>query len=264
LADILNSFHKKRTLKMLMHFFLHVIRIFGKAHKGTHALLVLSLFWISVALAQTAPDSPNIDTLRKAASSAQFTDKKPAEAIELWSRLLQLKPYDNQALRLRGLAYAETGQPDLAERDGLRATELEPGNSSAWNSLCWGRILANRPLEARAACERGVALDVTNWAATVNLGHTFLLVGDRKRAQNWYQKTLPFIDTEGDLNDGPLADFDIFIGKGWQVSASKDARTWFETHGKGWLTKKAPADELLEQAKAAEKAKDYFKAVALR
>ena len=227
--------------------------------KTTRAFLVVSLIWMSAAHAQTAPDSPDIDTLRKAAISAQFTDKKPAEAIELWSRLLQLKPDDNQALRLRGSAYGETGQHDLAERDGLRATELEPSNRFAWGGLCWSRILANRPLEARPACEKGVSLGANSMAVTVNLGHTYLLQGDKATAQHWYQKTLPLIDSENDLKEGPLADFDLFISKGWQVETSKVARTWFDVNGTAWLTAKS----LLQRAEKADDTKDYAQALAL-
>ncbi|MCW2314359.1 tetratricopeptide repeat protein, partial [Rhodoferax antarcticus] len=215
----------------------------------------------SATAAQSAALS--VEELRKAAWTA-YKAKDWQKSIELWNAVLAQKPDDNQALRFRGSTYAETGEHDKALADQTRATVLEPGNSNAWNGLCWGRILANRPLAALPACEKAVALDPGSMASTVNLGHTYLLQGDRANAWAWYEKTIPLLDSEASLKSGPLDDFAIFLQRGWQPDLAKEGKAWFEVKGGARLARKAAADQLLQESKAAEDAKDLDLAITLR
>jgi tetratricopeptide (TPR) repeat protein len=73
-----------------------------------------------------------------------------------------------------------------------------------------------------------------NFAWNLNLGHAYLLQGDRETAHGWYEKTIPLIPDESSLETGPLADFDLFIERGWQVEASQD--------GAGLGRNRRPAD----------------------
>ncbi len=63
-----------------------------------------------------------------------------------------------------------------------------------------------------------MALKADNYAALVNLGHTYLLVGDKAQAQPWYQKTLQHLTKDEELQQGPLDDFNFFIKSGWAVA----------------------------------------------
>lgn len=203
-----------------------------------------------------------LNALRKeafAASDAQKTDK----AIELWSQLLQGQPDDEQALRIRGVLYAEQGKRDLAAADHLRAIELEPNAASTWSSVCWGKILLGDFADAQPDCEKGVALDPGSLSAAFNLGHTYMLRGDKDTAWLWYEKAQPLIESKEALAD-LLADFDLFKKRGWQPKLSQAGYDWFAKQGKAWLARRAPADKLVAGIRAAEKAKDAATELKLR
>ncbi|MBL8309269.1 MAG: hypothetical protein JNL19_02495 [Burkholderiales bacterium] len=117
-------------------------------------------------------------------------------------------------------------------------TELvgRPGAiSEDFNAICWYQIERNRPVDARPACDRAVSLKANNWAALVNLGHTWLLVGDLGRAQEWYRKTLQHIQKDEEIQQGPLEDFNLFSRNGWAMAAVPTAKRWFE---QAWPTLK--------------------------
>ena len=44
----------------------------------------------------------------------------------------------------------------------------------------------------------------------------------------WYRKTLPQINKEEELKDGPLDDFNLFIKNGWAVADAQAGKLWFE------------------------------------
>ncbi len=62
----------------------------------------------------------------------------------------------------------------------------------------------------------------------MNLGHAYLLTGDAVTARTYYEKTLPLIPSEEDFKAGPVADFELFIEKGWQVEACQQELTWMQ------------------------------------
>lgn len=202
------------------------------------------------------------NALRKdafAANDAHKTDK----AVELWSQLLQDQPDDEQALRIRGVLYAEQGKRDLAAADHLRVIELEPNAASTWSSVCWGKILLGNFADAQPDCEKGVALDPGSLGATFNLGHTWLLRGNKDTAWSWYEKALPLIKSKEELAD-LLADFDLFKKRGWQPKLSQNGYDWFAKQGKAWLARRAPADGLVAKIRAAEATKDTATELLLR
>jgi CHAT domain-containing protein/tetratricopeptide (TPR) repeat protein len=223
-------------------------------------LLLLGIFGLLpvFALADTVPvasvPTPTGQT-QQVADSASAALKKSAEAatkakdwqqaLILWERYIIQKPGDATAHRMRGRSLQEIGRSDEAIAAYRKSAELAPNDKNTWIGLCWTQVILNRPLEARPNCEKAVALDKsnraalvnlgrtflvagdTNRSALVNLGHTFLLAGDAKLADHWYRESLSTIGNESDLRDGPLADFDLFIGKDWQTEESGKARTWF-------------------------------------
>ncbi|WP_288129590.1 hypothetical protein [Accumulibacter sp.] len=89
-------------------------------------------------------------------------------------------------------------------------------------------------------------------AVTVNLGHTYLLQGDRRSAWLWYEKTVPLIEDESALQDGPLADFVRFIQRAWQPELAREAQDWFTENGQEWLAKNTSAEKRFAQGNHAE------------
>lgn len=203
-----------------------------------------------------------LDDLRKeafAADKAHQTDK----AIERWSKLLDEKPGDEQAFRARGALYAEQGKRDLAFADLLHAVEKNPNAASTRNAVCWSKILLGDFADAQSDCIKALALDPGNLAATVNLGHTWLMRDKKDDAWHWYEKALPLIESKDDLAE-LLADFDLFKKRGWQPKLSQAGRDWFAKQGKAWLARRAPADQLIARISAAEASKDTATELKLR
>ena len=220
---------------------------------------------VSSLQAQTATAGTPVEDLGvlKAAAIGAIRAKDWPQALSLWDRYLARSPDSAAGHKLRGLSLEELGRIDEAIVALLKATELAPTDASAWHYLCWTRILAEQPPETRATCERALSLSQTNFSALVNLGHTYLLQGDAKAAEEWYQKALNNIENDSELNAG-LADFDLFIGKGWQVESSRLAKARIYAKGKEMLARKAPADRVAEEIKMVEQAKDYEKGIVLR
>ena len=209
------------------------------------------------------PTVSDAEALKKAASTAA-RNKDWLKAVQLLDSYLAIKPDDSDGHRIRGFALLELKRFDESIAAYTKATELDPRNSSRWNGLCWVQIAANQSLFARPNCQKAVELDSTNWAALVNLGHTYLLQGDTSTAQTYYQKTLKNISTQSELNNGPLADFNLFIKNGWHVQESMQAKSWFEKEGAIWLARITEADKLLAEAKVAWDKKDYPLTIELR
>lgn len=65
-------------------------------------------------------------------------------------------------------------------------------------------------------------------AATVNVANTYLLQGNKAEAWKWYEQTVSLINSESELTNGPLGDFNIFEKRGWQVELVRQARAEFE------------------------------------
>ena len=210
----------------------------------------------------SAADKSAIDTLRKAAFAANDAHQT-ANAIELWSQLLNVQPDDAQALRLRGVLYSEEGKRDLATADQLRAVELEPESPNTWNSRCWSKIVLGDFADAQADCKKAGLLDRAHLPATVNMGHTWLLRGDKDQAWKLYEPAQYLIESKEDLAD-ILADFDLFKKRGWQPELSQAGQDWFAKQGKAWLARRAPADELIPKIRAAVAAKDAETELKLR
>ena len=196
-----------------------------------------------------------IKSLRKSAMVA-MTKHDWDQAYAHWSQLLTFQPDDAHALRLRGSVQAEQGKAVEADLDLERAIELQPESSNAWNSLCWGRILAGRFTEARTACERSLALDPDELAPQINLAHTYLLQGDTVNAWMLYSKATPFIADEAELKRGPLADFERFKQRGWQTDILDAERDRFSAQARDWLSRRAKADALRAEAHMADAAQD--------
>ena len=217
-----------------------------KTHRIAAGLLCLLLIAVATPLLlaedttrpllakQANKTNLSVEEFRKAGKAAEVA-KDWTHAINIWTQLLAIQPDDVEALLGRSDAQSELGQPALGLADDRKAVELAPDNIRARNSLCWHSISAGEWGQARTACERSHALAPDIMATNINLGHTYFLQGDLATAQQWYDKTIPLLESEDDLTAGPLGDFDLFIRRGWQVEASNQVRAWFADQGQQWL-----------------------------
>jgi tetratricopeptide (TPR) repeat protein len=102
----------------------------------------------------------------------------------------------------------------------------EQGHAGASSIL--GRILITQGKfdEARSVIEKAYQMEPQNVSLITNLGHTYLLKGDRQTARRYYQEALPLIPDEASFKKGPIAEFEFFIENGWQVKACRSELKW--------------------------------------
>ena len=191
------------------------------------ARLLALAFSAALFAAATAANAQSLDDLRKQLETPwKAKDWPAAEAI---ARQITTQPLASAAdwRNLTTLLAMQGKKPEaFAARQEL---VKRPGaNSKDHNSICWYQLEQNKPLDARPACTQAVELDTSNYAALVNLGHTFLLAGDKVQAMGWYRKTLAHIQKDEELQQGPQDDFKLFIKNGWAVPDAQASQQWFE------------------------------------
>ncbi|KOR31787.1 hypothetical protein TI05_11415, partial [Achromatium sp. WMS3] len=128
----------------------------------------------------------------------------------------------------RAVWLSELKRYDAAIADSRQALKLDPNNSDILGNLGWYLILKGDFAAAQDTTLKAQALAPQEMAWTVNLAHTYLLQGDKKTAQQWYTKSIQLLPDKETLESGPLADFDLFISKGWQVKTIQNIRTWYQ------------------------------------
>jgi CHAT domain-containing protein/uncharacterized protein YqgQ len=102
----------------------------------------------------------------------------------------------------------------------------EQGHARASGIL--GRILIAQGKfdEAQSVTEKAHQKQPQELAWIINLGHIFLLKGDRQTARSYYQEALPLILDNASFEQGLVADFEWFIEKGWQIKACRSELEW--------------------------------------
>ncbi len=147
--------------------------------------------------------------------------------VQICTDLLTLDPQYADAYWSRGHAFYKQGQYASAETDYRKVTELVPEFGDGHGSLGWVLILQGRFDEALVPAKKAHELMPDSYAWAVNLGHVYLLLEDEAAAEAMYIKTIPLIPDQNALEQGPLADFDLFIANDWQSDVSRKWRQWF-------------------------------------
>jgi hypothetical protein len=180
--------------------------------------------------AATPPTATSEELNKRLIQAWDAKDWPLAEAI---SREIIAHP-DAKAHNFNNLARALAFQEKYLEATNVRKSGFAKGKPTVTDLqfLCWNLILANQPLEARSYCAQNLAIEPKNFAALVNLGHTYFLTGDPTTADTYYRKTIPEIKDEKTLKEGPLDDFRIFVKNGWLPEASKKLAVEFEANWK--------------------------------
>lgn len=113
-------------------------------------------------------------------------------ALEELKVALAADPNYGPAYNVLGLVYAALGEPTLAEQNFLRALALDPNDSEARNN--YGLFLCQRNREGEGIGQLLQALRNplyrTPELAYVNAGNCARQTGDRKRAQEFFEKAL--------------------------------------------------------------------------
>ncbi len=166
-------------------------------------------------------------TLWKTLPEGDIDPKRYDWAIDLCNRVIALDPNHADAYFLRGIIFDEREDVHQAEADYRQVVSLDPAFSGAYGNL--GRLLIaqGRLDEAMSFAKKAHELDPEDWEWVVNLGHIYLLTRDRKTAREYYDKTIALLPDEAALKSGPLAAFQFFIVKGWEVKACKEEAAWF-------------------------------------
>ena len=187
------------------------------------------------ANAATPPTTTRAELEKRFTQAWNAKDWPLAETI---GREIIARP-DAKAHNFHNLSRVLVFQDKYLEATNVRKSGFakEKPNEEDLAFLCWDLILADRPLEARSYCEQRLATDPKNYAALVNLGHTYFLKEDLAAAYTYYRKSIPEIKDEKTLQKGPLEDFRIFARKGWLPEASKELAAEFEANWKAHAAK---------------------------
>lgn len=120
-----------------------------------------------------------------------FTQKNWPEAVDAFSVVLKLTPYDVTAWLGRGKAYAAQYRFELSLADYNRAIELSPGNAAAFNQRCFLRTATGVDLDkAIADCNSAVALTPSNYHYQDSLGFALFKVGQDEAAMAAFNEAL--------------------------------------------------------------------------
>lgn len=180
----------------------------------------------------TATAPPSLPTEVKALQQRVLDQWQAGEreaAITLLNEAITRFPDDAMNHRMRGVLLGESQRYDAAIADLRWITERTPDDID-WGIMGWYLLLQADFSAAQAASAKAHALAPDQHLWIINLGHAYLLQGERETAHTWYQKAVPlipdeealyFAPAEKSLKWGPLAAFDLFIERGWQVEASR-------------------------------------------
>gem|GEM_PF-6317441 len=166
------------------------------------------------------------------------------KALVLADKIVDRFPDNHNVFWLRSVIYYKLKKYDLAKADIKQVNTLAPDFVDAYGQLCWILIVEGKFADAKPACEKAQTLAPYNVAASVNLGHVYLLTEDLKKAHEYYKNVIPLIKTEEEFTK--QVDFELLIEKGWQIAAAKKEMNWMrEEWEKTKMVRKAEEEKEL-------------------
>ncbi len=156
-------------------------------------------------------------------------EKEPDSAMVWYNQSIALSPEWANSYYFRGRLSSARGRYDDAIKDMRKVESLVPSFAGAYGAEGWYLILHGKFLDARGPAIKATELDTTSMAWTVNLGHTYLLEGDTATARKYYVTSLRRIRSVAEFEEGPIADFELFIKNGWKPDLARQMMDWMRS-----------------------------------
>jgi arylsulfatase A-like enzyme/Tfp pilus assembly protein PilF len=153
-------------------------------------------------LAKLARANRDAPLFQSAYARALKDTGRPAQAVDLYRRLVARWPKDPMLFHDLAVAASAAGMRGEAERAEQAALALQPGNAQASNGLGLLLIESGKPGDAVAAFERAVQDDPSNATFWTNLGNARREAGDPARAEQAYRTALDRDPRSPDASNG--------------------------------------------------------------
>lgn len=122
-----------------------------------------------------------------------------SQAVE---RVPSLRPYHWALLYARGIAYERSDQWDLAEKDFLKALELEPGQPDVLNYLGYSWLVMGKKItEARTMIEQAIAKRPGDAHIIDSMGWALYSQGDYDGALRYLERAAGLAPDDATVND---------------------------------------------------------------
>jgi tetratricopeptide (TPR) repeat protein len=125
---------------------------------------------------------------------------KPSDAIEKFKKATELDPKFALAYVGWGSRLRDLGNTEEAIEKYKKAIELNPNLQDAYNGLAYLQLKQKNLDDACINLEKAVALNPGGYAAPINLGICYYLMGDKKRAQDRFLAALEEYDENSVLS----------------------------------------------------------------
>lgn len=125
---------------------------------------------------------------------------KPEDAIEKFKKATELDPKNALAYVGWGSRLRDLGKTEEAIEKYKKAIGLNPNLQDAYNGLGYLQLKQKKLDDACINLEKAVSLNPGGYAAPINLGICYYLLGDRKRAQERFLAALEEYDENSVLS----------------------------------------------------------------
>jgi len=115
---------------------------------------------------------------------------KPDLAIADFNKTLEINPNDDEAYNDRGAAYLEIGKIDFAIADYNKSIQLNPSNSEPYRNRGAANMAADRLDAARADYSKALELNSADSRGYYNMACLHSLQKNAKEACSWLQKAI--------------------------------------------------------------------------
>jgi len=221
--------------------------------------MLFSIFCVLTCTAFTG--TAMADELSIKALFQQADDARKAhdydKAIGLYDRIIKREPDNAKVWYYLADSYDSQEKLDQAEKAYRQAISLAPHNANVYGGLGWLLIKQGRLKAAKSPTLKAIKLDPYSISWIINLGHIYLFEGNKEQAKKQYLEGLALINDEENYTQGIVADFKLFIKKGWHVDACKQMLIWEEKQNHRFHK----ARQLYQQGSQSYKAKEYQEAI---
>lgn len=140
---------------------------------------------------------------------------------------------------------------------------IDPGFYWASGQKGWALTKMMNLTEAMPMCKKAFEADSLATWTVINLGHVYLLQGDRNEAYRLYDKALANSTSESDFYTGMIGDFNYFLKKGVQVREFTSIKQELTGKFVAKYLHKLRSDSLFERAASFRNNKRYAEAIVL-